>query len=164
MVYVTLCPDLRLSVYELGAQLLTPLLVHGQSEPPAMATHEQGKRGKPERSQSHRNKQSKQQRTKTTKVARAMQVAPARTLAEGSLSSPGKILAGDDSAPRQGPCRATRQGPRQGRQQGHCHDRTNQVSGRSHAAASSTSWAGTCVATCSSQANSSSTCVAARSS
>ena len=34
--------------------------------------------------------------------------------------SPGKILAGDDSAPRQDACRPPRQGSRRRRQQGHC--------------------------------------------
>ena len=47
-------------------------------------------------------------------------------------------------------------------QRGHNQARTNQVStADSHAAASPTSWAGTCVATCSSQANSAHTCVVA---
>ena len=50
-----------------------------------------------------------------------------KILAEKTHKTPGKILAGDDSAPRQDPCRATRQGPCQGRQPGHCQARTNQV-------------------------------------
>ena len=49
-------------------------------------------------------------------------------LAEEGHQNPGKALAGDDSVPRQDPCRATRQGPRQGRQQGHCQAHTNQAS------------------------------------
>ena len=55
-----------------------------------------------------------------------------KILAEGNHKTPGKILARDDSAPRQGPCRATRQGPRQGHQQGHYQARTNQVSTAVH--------------------------------
>ena len=63
-----------------------------------------------------------------------------KILAEEGHQTPGKILAGDDSAPRQDPCRATRQdpcratrqGPCQGRQWGHCHARTNQVSTTVH--------------------------------
>ena len=74
-----------------------------------------------------------------------------RVLAEEGHQTPGKVLAGDDSAPRQDPCRATRQGPHQGRQQGHCQAHANQASiRRSHVATSPTSWEGTCVATCSS--------------
>ena len=55
-----------------------------------------------------------------------------KILAEETHKTPGKILAGDDSAPRQDPCRATRQGPCQGRQRGHCQARTNQVSTAVH--------------------------------
>ena len=55
-----------------------------------------------------------------------------KILAEETHETSGKILAGDDSAPRQDPCRATRQGPHQGRQLGHCQARTNQVSTAVH--------------------------------
>ena len=43
---------------KVGALLLTPLLVHGQSEPPATATHRHGRKGKPGRSRSHKDKRS----------------------------------------------------------------------------------------------------------
>ena len=85
-----------------------------------------------------------------------------KILAEESHKTPSKILAGDDRAPRQDPCRATRQGSHQGRQQGHCQARTNQVSTAVRMQLpAQTSWAGTCVATCSFQANSAGACVAA---
>ena len=42
-----------------------------------------------------------------------------KILAGEGDQTPGKTLAGDDSTPRQDPCRATRQGPHQRRQQGH---------------------------------------------
>uniref|UniRef100_M8ATY4 O-methyltransferase C-terminal domain-containing protein n=1 Tax=Aegilops tauschii TaxID=37682 RepID=M8ATY4_AEGTA len=64
-------------------------------------------------------------------AAGMMKMAPAilgKILAEGNPKTPGKILAGDNSAPRQDPCQATRQGPRQGRQRGHLRVRTSQVS------------------------------------
>ena len=85
-----------------------------------------------------------------------------KILAKETRKTPDKILAGDDSAPRQDPCRATRQGPRQGRQQGHFQARTSQVSTAVRMQLpAQTSWAGTCVATCSFQANSAHACVAA---
>ena len=59
-----------------------------------------------------------------------------KILAEETRKTPGKILVGDGSTPRQDPCRATRQDPCwatrqdpcQRRQQGHCQARTNQAS------------------------------------
>ena len=51
-----------------------------------------------------------------------------RSLPRRATRPPGKILARDDSAPRQDPCRASRQGSRRRRQQDHCQARTSQVS------------------------------------
>ena len=85
-----------------------------------------------------------------------------KILAEESHKTPGKILAGDDSAPRQDPCQVPRQGSRRRRQQSHCQARTSQVSTTVRMQLpAQTSWAGTCVATCSFQANSAGACVAA---
>ena len=85
-----------------------------------------------------------------------------KILTEKSHKTPGKILAGDDSTPQQDPCRAPLQGSRRRRQQGHCQARTSQVSTAVHMQLpAQTSWAGTCVATCSSQANSPGACMAA---
>ena len=55
-----------------------------------------------------------------------------KILAEEIHKTPGKILVGDDSAPRQDPCRATQQDPCQGRQRGHCQARIHQVSITDH--------------------------------
>ena len=55
-----------------------------------------------------------------------------KILAEEGYQTPGKALAGDDSAPRQDPCRATRQGPHRGRQQGHRQAHVNQASTAIH--------------------------------
>ena len=49
-------------------------------------------------------------------------------LAEESHKTPSKILARDGCAPRQDPCRATRQGPHRGRQWGHRQAHANQAS------------------------------------
>ena len=85
-----------------------------------------------------------------------------KILVEEGHQTPSKILAGEDNAPRQDPCRATRQGPQRGRQQGRCQARTSQVSTAVRMQLpAQTSWAGTCVATCSFQANSAGACVAA---
>ena len=85
-----------------------------------------------------------------------------KILAEESHETPGKILARDDSAPRQDPCRAPRQGSRQRCQHHHCQARTSQLSTAVHMQLpAQTSWAGTCVATCSFQANSAGNCMAA---
>ena len=58
-----------------------------------------------------------------------------KILTEETHKTPGKILAGDTSAPQQDPCRATwqdpcratRQDPRQRQPRGHCQARTNQI-------------------------------------
>ena len=81
-------------------------------------------------------------------------------LVEGIHNTPGKRLAGDDCNATARPLPGPRQGPCQGHERGHCQasqDSTN----RPQAAASSTSWAGTCMATGGLYTNSASTCVVA---
>ena len=70
---------------------MTPLLVHGQSEPRAMATLSRAEEG----SRREAEAQDKQDnaKTKNPKSRGAKQVPPARPL-PGGLSGPGKTLAG----------------------------------------------------------------------
>ena len=76
---------------KVGALLLTPLLVHGQSEPPATATHRHGRKGKPERSRSHKENKATT-RTRATKIRWTEQVSPARILAGAALAAPARPL------------------------------------------------------------------------
>ena len=79
---------------------MTPLLVHGQSEPPATTAHEQGKRGKPEKSQGHRDKQSKTTKDQDHKGC------------TGNTGCPGKDpCRGQPQHPRQDPCRGSSSTP-----------------------------------------------------
>ena len=73
---------------------MTPSLVHGQSEPPATATHKQGRKGKPERSRSHKANKATT-KTKATKIRWMEQFSPARILTGAASTAPARPLPGE---------------------------------------------------------------------
>ena len=98
---------------------------------------QQGKRGESKPQDDQRNVKDQDHREQMDEAG-----FPGKTLAGATSAAPARSLPRASVGPLPGP-----------HQPRHCH--------RSHAAASPTSWAGTCMATCSFQAKSASTCVAA---
>ena len=72
---------------------MTPLLVHGQSEPPAMATHNRAGKGSRRRSRSHKAKQSND-KDQGHKDQIGVAGSPARTLAGAASAAPARPLPG----------------------------------------------------------------------